>query len=1051
MKQRNRSLRRVLSMLLAVLMVFGEPGWSGLRVIAGEDIVLPGDESAPDGVTNYDLWVGGVRITSDNKDSIPNLLGTDARGEYDPETKTLTLDKVTGINGKLQDGRVVASIYSNDDLNIRGNATIETTDGSVINLNNNDDPKDLSIEGSFTFKSSGQTTVHSYGSITISGTDTVLNVTGTDTWGVTGKKGITINGGTTVVTAWGPMSTEGVFDFKAGDLTLKTNSTWSNALYVTGKDSDIKIAAGYEILTPEGGKIKMENEGTKDQIVRIVDSTDNVASEVHIGPEAEKYDIWIGGKEITSENKDKLPNLKGTGASGSYDPDKKILTLDKVTGIDGTYTPAGIEDQVLICTGSNVNITISGNAALKNTEGSVACFGGATTITGDFSFESTKNNALYCNYNILTIDGNLTAIASKNALELYGGGAGLQMKSGAMDVSGQVGIFSFGDVKFLGGEVSVDASEAAVKVLESADITVAEPLKILEPEGAEIGVKDYSKTFLKDGEFVKKLHIGTASYTVSFNMNGHGDAIGDVKVTEGNTVAEPTAPKADGWIFGGWYTSKDCKDGEQYDFTKAVTGDITLYAKWTGVERTVTFDANGKTATDMPKAQKVENGKTATLPGKEPKAEGFKFDGWYKDAAGTAEFDFSTPILADTIVYAKWVEATVDTFTVTFDLNGRPGTAPALQTVEKGKTATRPATDPIAEGYEFTDWYTEAACTNKYNFDTPVNEDIIIYAGWKEIAVSENKISALDPRPFIDETTKELYLVKGQKFTLDSSWIVDNSDKNKYKAYKKLISISKKGKVSAKKPGDAVIIKKDTEGNVVQTISVNICKPELNKKTLKLEAGEKANVGLSGYGDLGVYYYCASPDVATVAPDGTITAVAKGTAKVTAYVNGKAYTRSIKVKESTVASSRTIHMNVNTSKTISIKGVTNKTVWTTTSENVAQVVKKKITSKEAGTAKLSASVNGGDIFIDVISEDLTMNGTGMEPAKGTNKYTLTLNAGQSSEIAFASVDQPVVFKSSKPEIAFIDENGHIEARSSGKAKFTTKVNGKSITITVTIK
>ncbi|MCR5249243.1 MAG: hypothetical protein K6E50_01405 [Lachnospiraceae bacterium] len=48
------------------------------------------------------------------------------------------------------------------------------------------------------------------------------------------------------------------------------------------------------------------------------------------------------------------------------------------------------------------------------------------------------------------------------------------------------------------------------------------------------------------------------------------------------------------------------------------------------------------------------------------------------------------------------------------------------------------------------------------------------------------------------------------------------------------------------------------------------------------------------------------------------------------------------------------------------------------------------------------------------------------------------------------MEQPVVFKSSKPEIAFIDEGGYVVARSKGKAKFTTKVNGKAITITVVV-
>ena len=42
------------------------------------------------------------------------------------------------------------------------------------------------------------------------------------------------------------------------------------------------------------------------------------------------------------------------------------------------------------------------------------------------------------------------------------------------------------------------------------------------------------------------------------------------------------------------------------------------------------------------------------------------------------------------------------------------------------------------------------------------------------------------------------------------------------------------------------------------------------------------------------------------------------------------------------------------------------------------------------------------------------------------------------------------FKSSKPDSAFIDENGKVSARTKGKSKFTAKVNGTTITINVVI-
>lgn len=65
-------------------------------------------------------------------------------------------------------------------------------------------------------------------------------------------------------------------------------------------------------------------------------------------------------------------------------------------------------------------------------------------------------------------------------------------------------------------------------------------------------------------------------------------------------------------------------------------------------------------------------------------------------------------------------------YTVSFSANGH-GTAPAAQTVTEGNKATKPA-NPTAAGYTFGGWYTEAQCRNVYDFDTPVTENLTLYA-----------------------------------------------------------------------------------------------------------------------------------------------------------------------------------------------------------------------------------------------------------------------------------------------------------------------------------
>lgn len=67
-------------------------------------------------------------------------------------------------------------------------------------------------------------------------------------------------------------------------------------------------------------------------------------------------------------------------------------------------------------------------------------------------------------------------------------------------------------------------------------------------------------------------------YTVTFNSNGHGTAPSSQTVEKGSTASKPEDPSADGYSFEGWYTEAACTT--EYNFSKAVTSDITLYAKW---------------------------------------------------------------------------------------------------------------------------------------------------------------------------------------------------------------------------------------------------------------------------------------------------------------------------------------------------------------------------------------------------------------------------------------------------------------------------------------
>lgn len=216
-------------------------------------------------------------------------------------------------------------------------------------------------------------------------------------------------------------------------------------------------------------------------------------------------------------------------------------------------------------------------------------------------------------------------------------------------------------------------------------------------------------------------------FTVSYRDGGHGQSTmpADEKVEEGKYATRPTDPTEKGWIFKGWY-EKDDYIGDVFDFEKTqITHDITLTARWAQAF-TVKFDANGHGHATVPADQTVELNGKAVKPA-DPTAEGYVFRGWYTTAACTTEFDFNTPIAADTTLYAKWDEI----YTVTFNVGGH-GTAPAPQKVENGGKATKPE-NPTAKGWRFDGWYTDEKCTARYDFDKAVTANTTLYAKWTQL------------------------------------------------------------------------------------------------------------------------------------------------------------------------------------------------------------------------------------------------------------------------------------------------------------------------------
>ena len=225
----------------------------------------------------------------------------------------------------------------------------------------------------------------------------------------------------------------------------------------------------------------------------------------------------------------------------------------------------------------------------------------------------------------------------------------------------------------------------------------------------------------------------TRQYTVSYDINeGDSTAPAAETVEDGGTVTKPADPTRSDHLFTGWFDAQS--GGNEFNFGTAVTADITLYAQWTIMTYTVSYNFNRGDSTE-PSTETVEHGGTAAEPTTDPTWTGYTFNGWFDAATGGDAFDFGTVVTTNIDLYAQW---TIKQYTVSYNVNEGEGTPdPATQTVNHGETIAAAPTGISRTGYTLnTAWNTQADGNgDPFLFGdegTPVTADITLYAQWAD-------------------------------------------------------------------------------------------------------------------------------------------------------------------------------------------------------------------------------------------------------------------------------------------------------------------------------
>jgi uncharacterized repeat protein (TIGR02543 family) len=266
------------------------------------------------------------------------------------------------------------------------------------------------------------------------------------------------------------------------------------------------------------------------------------------------------------------------------------------------------------------------------------------------------------------------------------------------------------------------------------------------------------------------LTAGWAGVTYSISYNGNGNTAGTVPATgsyingsvSAYTILGNTGSLGKtGYTFAGWVDGAGLSRSGNY----STAADLQLFASWTAVQFTVSFDsASGSVS---PANQLYTYGATGiTLPSAGTRS-GYTFLGWSRTATGTT---VSTPFIADAdlTLYARWAGST---FSVAFNSNGG-SISPATAYFTTGNTGITLPSAGTQTGYNFAGWsetLNGSAISGAYS----ATANVTLFAKWTAISynVTYNRGSIAGtalttlPATFPSDTTSTVSTV----FNLDNT------------------------------------------------------------------------------------------------------------------------------------------------------------------------------------------------------------------------------------------------------------------------------------------
>ena len=355
---------------------------------------------------NYNLLIGGKRVTSENCGDLTAIEGVKGKASYDPTTNTLTLENAT-ISSTAEKAAGVALWNSIKDLTIKlvGNNTITSEkSGAMVNYEK------------LTFTGDGKLTITG----AMSGNEDYC-------YGVLNPGTITVNGCSLEISGGINGITSGRWKFNKCNVRIKGGGTDKDEFKGSmGRLGYVPEFTDCKIVSPEGTKWKeLKKSGYTFQ--SLFGSNDKVVTDwVTIKPEnatPENYNMLIAGKRVTSENCGDLTVIEGVKGKVKFDPATNTLTLENASIINKEEKASGfglwtsIKDLKIKLIGENT-ITSEKRGGMVNYEKLTFTGEGKLTITGamsgneDYCYGFLNPGSVVVDGCTLEISGGVTGITS---------------------------------------------------------------------------------------------------------------------------------------------------------------------------------------------------------------------------------------------------------------------------------------------------------------------------------------------------------------------------------------------------------------------------------------------------------------------------------------------------------------------------------------------------------------------------------------------------------------------------------------------------------------